>query len=83
MLRKINLERLSDDNIFVPLSEEEYDMIPVDHRIIRHSYWRAIFVQFDIPSDFQNYKNYIYHNLFKHARSNFTGKSIKCCQKMN
>lgn len=58
MLRKINLERPSDDNIFVPLSEEEYDMMPVDHRIIHHSYWRAIFVQFDTIANWPLKKTY-------------------------
>ena len=33
------------------------------------------------PSDIQNYRNYIYHSLFKHARSNFTDKSIKMLSK--
>ena len=58
MLRKIKLERPSDDNIFTPLSEEEYDMMPVDHQIIRHSYWRAIFVQFDTIANWPLKKTY-------------------------
>ena len=55
MLRKINLERLSDDNVFTPLLEEEYDMMPVDHRI---NYWRAIFVQFDTIDNWPFKKTY-------------------------
>ena len=46
--------------------------------IIRH------FVKPDFdntPSDIQNYRNHIYHNLFKHARSNFTAESIKILSK--